>query len=246
MKIALGQINTTIGDFRGNAANILSYARRAREAGAGLILFPELAVCGYPPRDLVERPSFVARNQEAVEEIKAQVQGITVICGVVAPAKAETGKRVLNSAVVIQDGRVVLTQSKMLLPTYDVFDESRNFAPAPSQHVLSFCGKQVALTICEDAWNDKSFWSRPLYKVDPVEALMREGGNFLLNISASFLLPLPMLEEAWGEGIPSIPRNYLTRAARELPLQNAPVTAKIPHFGCDFVDNIMLSSHLFG
>jgi len=185
VKIALGQINTTIGDFRGNAANILSYARRAREAGAGLILFPELAVCGYPPRDLVERPSFVARNQEAVEEIKAQVQGITVICGVVAPAKAETGKRVLNSAVVIQDGRVVLTQSKMLLPTYDVFDESRNFAPAPSQHVLSFCGKQVALTICEDAWNDKSFWSRPLYKVDPVEALMREGGNFLLNISAS-------------------------------------------------------------
>jgi len=185
VKVALGQINTTIGDFRGNTDKIISYAREAEEAGAGLILFPELAICGYPPRDLVERPSFLARNLEALQEIQTQIQGITVICGLVTPATTETGKRVLNSAAVVQDGRVVLTQSKMLLPTYDVFDESRNFAPAASQKLLSFCGRRVALTICEDAWNDKSFWSRPLYGVDPVEALMREGGNFLLNISAS-------------------------------------------------------------
>jgi len=185
VKIALGQINTTIGDFRGNTDKIIGYARQAKDAGAGLILFPELAICGYPPRDLVERPSFVARNLEALQEIQTQTQGISVICGVVTPTTTGTGKRVMNSAAVIQDGRVVLTQSKMLLPTYDVFDESRNFAPATSQQLLSFCGKRMALTICEDAWNDKSFWSRPLYRVDPVEALMREGGNFLLNISAS-------------------------------------------------------------
>jgi NAD+ synthase (glutamine-hydrolysing) len=185
VKIALGQINTTIGDFSGNAAKIIGFAQRARSAGAGLILFPELAVCGYPPRDLVERPSFVAHNLEALERIARETQGIAVICGVATPAEAETGKRVMNSAALLRDGRVAMMQSKMLLPTYDVFDEMRNFAPAQKQELFSFCGKQMALTVCEDAWNDKHFWPRRLYGFDPVEALLSAGGNFLLNISAS-------------------------------------------------------------
>jgi len=185
VKIALGQINPTVGDFSGNAAKIVQFALQARSAGAGLILFPELAVCGYPPRDLVERPSFVARCRSTVERIAAETRGMAVICGFVTPAEADSGKTVMNSAALLREGRVEFIQSKMLLPTYDVFDEMRNFAPAKSQQLFNFCGKQMALTICEDAWNDKRFWNRRLYGIDPVEELVRGGGNFVLNISAS-------------------------------------------------------------
>ena len=185
MKIALGQINPTVGDFSGNAATHIEFARRAQASGAGLILFPELSVCGYPPRDLVERPSFVARNRETAEQIAAATSGISVICGLVTPAESETGKSVMNSAALLQDGKIAFVQSKMLLPTYDVFDEMRNFAPAKSQTLFSFCGNRMALTICEDAWNDKLFWPKRLYTVDPIEALIRAGGNFVLNISSS-------------------------------------------------------------
>jgi len=185
VKIALGQINPTVGDFSGNAAKMIGFATQARAAGAGLILFPELSVCGYPPRDLVERPSFVASNQETAEKIAAETRGIAVICGLVTAAEAETGKSVMNSAALLKEGGIAFVQSKMLLPTYDVFDEMRNFAPAKSQSLFSFCGKQMALTICEDAWNDKHFWHKRLYAADPVEALVQAGGNFVLNISAS-------------------------------------------------------------
>jgi NAD+ synthase (glutamine-hydrolysing) len=185
VKIALGQINPTVGDFSGNASKIVDFARRAQAAGAGLILFPELSVCGYPPRDLVERPSFVARNRETVERIAAETRGIAVICGLVTPADSDTGKAVMNSAAWLVDGKVAFIQSKMLLPTYDVFDEMRNFAPAKNQELFSFCGNRMALTICEDAWNDKHFWRRQLYQVDPVDRLIHAGGNFVLNISAS-------------------------------------------------------------
>jgi len=185
VKIALGQINPTVGDFSGNAAKIVDFSRRAQSAGAGMILFPELSVCGYPPRDLVERPSFVARNRDTVEKIAAQTHGIAVICGLVTPAHSDAGKAAMNSAALLMDGKVAFIQSKMLLPTYDVFDEMRNFAPAKSQELFSFCGNRMALTICEDAWNDKRFWHKRLYTVDPVESLIQAGGNFLLNISAS-------------------------------------------------------------
>ena len=185
MKIALGQINPTVGDFSGNRNKIVEYSRRAQASGAGLILFPELSVCGYPPRDLVERPTFVARNRESVEQIAAESSGIAVICGLVTPAESETGKSVMNSAALLQDGKIAFLQSKMLLPTYDVFDEMRTFAPAKSQELFPFCGNRMALTICEDAWNDKQFWNKRLYTVDPVDALVRAGGNFVLNISSS-------------------------------------------------------------
>ncbi len=185
VKIALGQINPTVGDFAGNAAKIIEFSQRAKAAGAGLVLFPELSVCGYPPRDLVERPSFVARNRESVERIAGETSGIAVICGLVTPAESDTGKSVMNSAALLMDGRLVFLQSKMLLPTYDVFDEMRNFAPAKSQELFNLCGNRMALTICEDAWNDKLFWPKRLYPLDPVESLIRAGGNFVLNISAS-------------------------------------------------------------
>jgi NAD+ synthase (glutamine-hydrolysing) len=186
VKIALGQINPTVGDFSGNSKKIVEFARQAHADSAQLVLFPELAVCGYPPRDLLEKPAFVARSQQVVEEIARAVPEITVICGFVSPASGETGRSVMNSAATLRDGRVQFVQSKMLLPTYDVFDEMRYFEPASSQKVWPLDGKQLAVTICEDAWNDKHFWHRRrLYKIDPVDELLRAGANLMLNISAS-------------------------------------------------------------
>jgi NAD+ synthase/NAD+ synthase (glutamine-hydrolysing) len=185
VKIALGQINPTVGDFSGNAQKIIDYAHKALASGAGLIVFPEMSVCGYPARDWVEKPDFVARSGESVQSIARKTHGIAVICGFPTHANSSTGKTVMNSAALLREGKAEFVQSKVLLPTYDVFDEARNYAPAPEQRLLSFCGKQVALTICEDAWNDKQFWDRQLYGTDPVQQLMRAGGNFVMNIAAS-------------------------------------------------------------
>jgi NAD+ synthase/NAD+ synthase (glutamine-hydrolysing) len=185
VRIALAQINPTVGDFQGNSAKIIDFALRAKAAGIALVLFPELSVCGYPPRDLVERPWFVDHNRRAAEDIAERTTGISVVCGLVTPAVSATGKHVMNSAALLQDGKIVAIQSKRLLPTYDVFDEMRNFAPAEKQSLWQIDGTNCALTICEDAWNDKNFWDARLYGVDPVEDLIGAGGKILLNISAS-------------------------------------------------------------
>lgn len=187
MKIALAQINPTVGDFDGNARKILDFTQRAEQGDAELVIFPEMAVCGYPPADLLEKPAFVARAGQVMEEIAARTaEGkIAIVCGYVTPARAGTGKHVMNSAALLRNGRVAFVQSKMLLPFYDVFDEQRYFAPAQHQRLFLHGAEQVALTICEDAWNDKSFWENRLYNIDPVEELMRLGGSLVLNISAS-------------------------------------------------------------
>jgi NAD+ synthase (glutamine-hydrolysing) len=187
VKIALAQINPTVGDFDGNARKILDFTERATQGGANLILFPELSVCGYPPADLLEKPAFVARAGQVVEEIAAKTRdsNAAIVCGYVTPARHGTGKHVMNSAALLRNGHIEFIQSKMLLPFYDVFDEQRYFAPAHHQRLWVLQGEQVALTICEDAWNDKSFWENRLYNIDPVEELMRAGGSIVLNISAS-------------------------------------------------------------
>jgi len=185
VRIALGQINPTVGCFSGNVRKIVEFSQRALSAGAGMILFPEMSICGYPARDWVEKRAFVEKCCQSAEQIAAGTRGIAVICGSVTPTQTSTGKHVMNSALLLRDGKVEFVQSKMLLPTYDVFDELRNFEPAREQSLFQFCGKQMALTICEDTWNDKQFWDRQLYQVDPIEQLMKAGGNFILNISAS-------------------------------------------------------------
>jgi NAD+ synthase (glutamine-hydrolysing) len=188
VKIALAQINPTVGDFQGNTRKIIEFARDAASAQADVVMFPELAVCGYPPADFLDKPSFVARTAEAIAEIAATATGgnkLSVICGYVTPAPQGSGKQVANSAALLRNGVVEFVQSKRLLPFYDVFDEQRYFAPAESQSLYGLAGERLALTICEDAWNDKDFWPSRLYAIDPVEELMRSGGSLILNISAS-------------------------------------------------------------
>ena len=187
MKIALAQIDPTVGDFSGNTAKIMEFTRRAQQGGADLVLFPELAICGYPPADLLEKPEFVARCGEAICEVARATakDKIAVVAGYVTAAEHGAGKHVRNSAALVRHGHVEFVQSKMLLPYYDVFDEQRYFAPAAQQRVCHLDGKALALTICEDAWNDKSFWENRLYTVDPVEELMKQGASMILNISAS-------------------------------------------------------------
>src|SRR5258708_6946652 len=148
--------------------------------GAGLVVFPELAVCGYPPADLLEKAVFVARAEQAVMELAGwtAVRGRpAILCGTVMAAVSKVGKQVRNVGALLSDGKVSFVQQKMLLPFYDVFDEQRYFEPATSQALTCVDGQPLAITICEDAWNDKGFWPRQMYPVDPVDELMRQWGQ---------------------------------------------------------------------
>jgi len=185
MKIALAQINPTVGDFAGNVARIVEYAQRAQERGADLVGFPELAVCGYPPRDLVERPAFIRKSEAELERLAGLLPPIATLVGYVRRSHAVQGKAVADAAALIKDGRVALDYTKILLPFYDVFDESRYFEPGRSIYLQELNGFKLGITICEDVWNDKHFWKKQLYARDPVEESVHAGANLLLNIAAS-------------------------------------------------------------
>jgi NAD+ synthase (glutamine-hydrolysing) len=184
MKIALAQFNPTVGDFDGNSARILELARQARAGGAEIAVFSELCLCGYPPQDLIERPAFVQRNREGLARLAGEIALPSVI-GYVGKAQDETGKRVANSAALVGDGKILFEQQKMLLPTYDVFDETRYFQPALIQHAFLLGSETLGITICEDIWNDKNFWTQRLYERDPVTELVGKGSSIILNISSS-------------------------------------------------------------
>jgi NAD+ synthetase len=187
VKIALVQIDPTVGDFTGNLKKIVAASGRAADLGARLAVFSELAICGYPPADFLEKPSFLARCRSAVDELAAATSGLptAVLAGVALPAEGDRGKPAVNAAVLLDGGRLLLEQHKRLLPFYDVFDEQRYFAPARSQQVVELDGVRLAITICEDAWNDKNFWPRRLYTVDPMEELMRQHPAVHINLSSS-------------------------------------------------------------
>ncbi len=184
MKIALAQFNPTVGDFEGNSARILEFAALAQSGGAEIAVFSELSLCGYPPQDLIERPAFIQRNREALDRLALRVP-IPSVVGYVGKAQDETGKPVANSAALIGHGKLLFEQRKMLLPSYDVFDETRYFQPAHTQHAFLFGAETLGITICEDIWNDKNFWTQRLYERDPVTELVGKGSSLVLNISSS-------------------------------------------------------------
>lgn len=187
MRIALGQIDTTVGDLAGNVDRMVRFAKDAAGHGAELIVFPELSVTGYPPRDLLEKDAFIEKNLLELERLAAETASldIAIISGYAGRANGVPGKQITNSAAIIEKGRVIFRQDKMLLPTYDVFDEARYFYAAERQAAVNLRGRKIALTICEDAWNDKQYWERRLYQRDPVDEMVQSGAELLITINAS-------------------------------------------------------------
>ncbi|KUK41741.1 MAG: NH(3)-dependent NAD(+) synthetase [Clostridia bacterium 62_21] len=184
MKIAVAQINPTVGDVGGNVARMLRLVEKAARAGAALIVFPELGVIGYPPRDLLFRPEVVTRVQDVLQrQILPASLRIGILVG--APVRDPARERLYNAALLFYGGRLVGRQDKSLLPNYDVFDESRYFEPAAARQPLLFLGKKLGVTICEDIWNDKDYWDRRRYETDPVEELVARGAELIVNLSAS-------------------------------------------------------------
>jgi len=187
MKIALAQIDTTVGALEGNRVKIMDTWRRAAALGAELVVFPELAVSGYPPKDLLELPDFVRRNVETLESLaRAMKGGPGAIIGYVQPAeRGAVGKGLYNAAALIDDGRILSRHYKTLLPTYDVFDEWRYFDPAPEVRVATFRGARLSITICEDFWNNTLYSPRRLYHTDPVDELAAQRVDLMIHIAAS-------------------------------------------------------------
>jgi NAD+ synthase (glutamine-hydrolysing) len=185
MKIALAQINPIIGGFSHNVERIRQCAQQAIAQSCDLIIFSELVISGYPPQDLVEKKDFVDANIAGLDRMLDTIRGIGVICGLVDYNPTDEGKRVRNSAVLFEDGQIRHQVQKRLLPTYDVFDESRYFEPGRESRGFLYKGMKIGLTICEDLWNDKDIFKRRIYHFDPVDAMVKDGAELIVNISAS-------------------------------------------------------------
>ena len=185
MKIALCQINTTVGDFDGNVAKVIENLKRAKEVGCDIALFPELTLTGYPPRDLLDRFSFFERSRKSLEKVAQEAKGILAVVGTILENR-ETGNPLFNAAVAVTDGTILHTCRKVLLPNYDVFDEARYFTPASKpEPPFQYKGLKIAVTICEDIWNVEGVFTHRLYSKDPVEELAKAKPDLVLNLSAS-------------------------------------------------------------
>ncbi len=193
MKIALAQVNTTVGDIAGNRDRVLKETDRARRLGADLVIFPELCLTGYPPRDLLGQSGFVDGNLRALKEIAAHSAGTGIVLGYVDRVRRPEGKDLYNAAALVAEGKIQAVVHKVLLPTYDVFDEDRYFERGRDQQVVSFKGRKLGLSVCEDAWNSEQFWPKQLYHADPIRSLAEKGADTMINISASpFEMDKPM------------------------------------------------------
>jgi NAD+ synthase (glutamine-hydrolysing) len=205
VRIALAQIDTTVGAFAGNGERMVAQARKAAEEGAQLVVFPELTLCGYPPKDLLELREFVDRCHAALVELAKDPVFARVRALVGFPERHDgPGAGLYNSAALLYGGRIAAVARKSLLPTYDVFDEGRYFDPAPEVTLVDVDGVRVGVTICEDLWNDKQFWRQPRYLRDPLEELAAGGAEIVVNLSAS---PFAM-------GKPRVRRQMLAAASR--------------------------------
>ena len=186
MKIALAQINPTVGDIDGNAALIRRDIGRARDAGADLVVFPELAILGYPPKDLLLKPAVIDGCVAAIHEIAAHCTGVTAVIGYPCPADSDdVGRALYNAAAVCSDGRLAHRHVKSLLPTYDVFDEHRYFEPGPRLDLATILDSKVGISVCEDLWNERDMFSRRLYHDNPIDELAERGAELFVNCSAS-------------------------------------------------------------
>ncbi|MBU0716786.1 MAG: NAD+ synthase, partial [Planctomycetes bacterium] len=189
MKVALAQINPTVGDIDGNTALIVKQINAAAGLGADLVVFPELAVFGYPPKDLLLRENLVRRNVAAMKSIAGHCTDVAAVVGFVQPTPAQSGKGVRNAVALCSDGVITATYAKILLPTYDVFDETRYFDAGDSVQVAEVAsGRErlkLGLTICEDLWNDRQFEGRQVYGFDPIQRTVAAGAQLLINVSAS-------------------------------------------------------------
>jgi len=185
MKIALAQFNPIIGDFSYNTGKISAAAERARDRGCDLVVFSELAVSGYPPRDLLEKTQFVDENLAALHSLVQSIKGIGVICGYVDKPSGKAGGPVYNAAMLFEGGEILYTAYKRLLPTYDVFDETRYFEPGSDYTPYTYKDHRIGLAVCEDIWNDRGFFLNQRYPIDPVERMISSGADLIINVAAS-------------------------------------------------------------
>ncbi|MFQ5792947.1 MAG: nitrilase-related carbon-nitrogen hydrolase, partial [Acidobacteriota bacterium] len=185
MRVAMAQINPTVADLQGNLSLIREAVRRGDDARVELVVLSELCLSGYPPKDLLERSTFVRQCREALDELAAGVGETPTVVGFPEENTGSTGKRVYNSCAFLRQGRVASVVRKTLLPTYDIFDENRYFEPAKRNVPIGVGGIRLGLTICEDIWNDRDFWPKRLYRTDPVANLVDQGAGAVFNISSS-------------------------------------------------------------
>ncbi len=185
MKIAIAQINPVIGDFNHNASRIRHYADKAKAHSCDLVVFSELVISGYPPRDLLEKKDFIEANLSCLSRLVDEIRGIGVICGFVDKNPVDEGKPLYNSAVLFENGKILHRVNKRLLPTYDVFDESRYFEAGTECTTYGYKGEKIGITICEDVWNDKDIFQKRIYHINPVDLMIKGGASLLVNISAS-------------------------------------------------------------
>ena len=215
MNIGLLQLNPTIGAFAANREKLLAAYADAVARGAEMVIAPELFLCGYPPRDLLLREDFVAANLVALAETAAGIGEIPLCVGYVEKNSERPGRALKNAAALLQNGKIIWTTTKSLLPTYDVFDEDRYFEPAKKVEPFVFHGKKIGITICEDIWNDEDFWPERLYRCDPVRELVAQGAEIILNLSAS----------PWCDGKEKTRLEMLRRVARDEKVPLAQVNA---------------------
>lgn len=185
MKIGILQLNFTVGDFRGNSEKIVSAYERAVREGAELCVGSELGLCGYPPRDLLNRRDFVESHERALREVAKRVGKVPLLIGGIEKTNQKTGRPLYNTAFLVEKGKTRAVARKILLPTYDVFDEDRYFEAGDKVGSVRIAGKRVGVTICEDIWNDEDLWPERRYRIDPVRELAKKGMDLLINLSAS-------------------------------------------------------------
>jgi NAD+ synthase (glutamine-hydrolysing) len=202
MKVAFAQLNYTIGDFEGNSAKIIANIEKAKTGGADLVIFSELSVTGYYPHDFLEKKEFILKAENTVLKIAEKCVGIAAVVGAPRINENSRGKRLYNAAFFLNEGKIQQIQNKTLLPTYDIFDEYRHFEPNREFRIVEFKGEKIAITICEDLWDElptaNEFSKDKLYQVSPMEELSKLNPDFVVNISAS---PFSYNQEEWRKNV---------------------------------------------